>query len=223
MDVSLSNPDLEPGTRFVIMRTRAMLLLGLRSLKRGSELGLIHTDTVLHLPDRSGLLFNCWWGKTIRDGSVHVFGVRRSADPATCPVHAVTTYVTGALAMGIVLRGPGRFLFPPWVGAGVHDVAPLAAAQLNTDLRFWLDRCQINGGETVHGLRSGGAVQMLLKGASLQEVMRQAHWRDVGQATHYLKAWEVACLSVVGQTIPAGLTTTDYAALNEMAGFSQAF
>ena len=104
------------GPRFKLLRTRAMLLLAQVSLKRGKELGQTKTSAILRLPDGGGLLLNYVWGKTLREGSKHVFGVLRKSDVVLCPVAALEEYVAGAKAMDITLSGHGRFLFPPWAG-----------------------------------------------------------------------------------------------------------
>ena len=49
---------------------------------------------ILRFPSDDGFLFNQIWGKTLRDGTSNVFGIRRHPNPAICPVTAVETYVT---------------------------------------------------------------------------------------------------------------------------------
>ena len=66
------------------------------------------------------------------------------------------------------------------------------------DLQLWLKRCGVFNGETMHGLRSGGSIELSLSGAELGEVMRQAGWKSKGMAKHYMKEWEVMCAWSVG-------------------------
>lgn len=213
------------GLRFVLLRTRAALILAHASLKRGGELGQTMSSSVLRLPDNSGMLFNFVWGKTLRSGGKHVFGVLRNKEDAImCPVSAVEAYVREARDMGVDLAGHGRYLFPPWRqnGGGVQNV-PLSSSQLNTDLRYWLTRCGVYAGETIHGFRSGGAIELSLSGRELSEVMRQAGWTSASMAKYYVKEWQVMCASVAGATPPRLATAVEYERMNNMVGFCRAF
>jgi hypothetical protein len=68
----------------------------------------------MRFPDDRGLLFvNYVYGKTLRNGTKHVFGVLRSEDAVMCPVTAMDDYVQGAARLGVQLGGHGRYLFPP--------------------------------------------------------------------------------------------------------------
>jgi len=218
------------GERFSLLRTRALLLLALVSLKRGKELGQTLSSSVLRLPGDKGLLFNYVWGKTLRSGARHVFGVLRKTDRLLCPVLALDQYVSGAKRLGVALAGHGKYLFPPWRAAsadgrepaGAANV-PLASAQINTDLQKWLRLCGIFAGETLHGIRSGGSIELSLTGKKLASVMQQADWASKGMASHYMKIWEVMCASVAGESPQAELSARDYEAMNDMIGFCKAF
>ena len=233
----LRSESMEPGTRFAVLRARAMLLLDAHSLKRGSELGQTLVQSVLRMPDDSGMLFNYVWGKTLRSGSAHVFGVLRLQSDAEvmCPIVALDAYVRGAEELGVSLSGPDArgYLFRPWRGPGapVGDT-PLSASQLGSDLSYWLSRCNINNGETMHGLRSGGAIEAAIRGSSLSQVMDRAFWRSTKTAAHYMKFWQVLSLSVAGASAPVSetggaegsvLSASEYEALDSLAGFFRAF
>ena len=69
----------------------------------------------MRFPDDRGLLFNYVYGKTLRNGTKHVFGVLRSDDTVMCPVTAVDEYIQGAARLGVELGGHGRYLFPPYM------------------------------------------------------------------------------------------------------------
>jgi len=173
--VSLEILGALPGTtgvlRFSLLRTRAMLLVAMVSLQRGKQLGETRSESVMRFPDDRGLLFNYVYGKTLRNGTKHVFGVLRSDDAVMCPVTAVDEYVQGAARLGVELGGHGRYLFPPCRDGRV-SVGPLKSTQLNEDL---LTRCHIFGGETVHGMRSGGSIEKSLSGESLHSIMQLAY------------------------------------------------
>jgi hypothetical protein len=160
--------------RFTLLRTRAMLLVAMVSLQRGKQLGETKSESIMRFPDDRGLLFNYVYGKTLRSGTKHVFGVLRSEDAVMCPVTAMDEYVHGATKLGVQLAGRGRYLFPPCRDGRVCT-GPLKSAQLNADLQYWLTGCQIFEGETMHGVRSGGSVEKSLSGESLHSVMQLAY------------------------------------------------
>lgn len=231
LDASSLSPVTEPAARYTMLRCRAMLVLDACCLKRGTELGTTLTDSVIRFPDDSGMIFNYTWGKTLRSGSTHVFGVMRNPDDLDlCAVACVDAYVQGALGMGIDLSGPGAFLFRPWRDGHVPN-RPLLAAQLNSDFRSWLVRCGIYKGETLHGVRTGAAIEMALKGNSLRAVMDQALWRRRDTARHYLKVWQVMGASVADSSrLPSrsaaaegSLSAVQYANMNSLVGFFAAF
>ena len=154
-----------------------------------------------------------------------VFGVLQKQDVAICPVAAVDAYAQGARDMGIDLVGHGRYLFPPWRESETGGVvnAPLASGQLNADLQCGLRRCNLFEGETWHGVRSGGSIEMSLEGERLSEVMRKAGWSSKGMAAYYMKEWQVMCMSVERAVVPPLSSALEYERLNAMVGFCRAF
>jgi len=131
-------------------------------------------------------------------------------------------YVKGAADLGVKLGGHGRYLFPPCRG-GLVCAGPLKSAQLNGDLNYWLTRCDIFEGETIHGMRSGGSIEKSLSGESLHSVMKLAYWKSPKMAKHYMKEWQVLCASVAGAETPHGAEPLDYVRMNQMIGFCAAF
>ena len=65
---------------------------------------MVKTPEVLRFPDDSGFLFHHIWGKTLRDGSSNVFGLRRHPNQAVCPIADVETYVAISAEFGRVRR-----------------------------------------------------------------------------------------------------------------------
>jgi hypothetical protein len=103
------------ASRFTLLRTRAMLLVAMVSLQRGKQLGETKSEAIMRFPDDRGLLFNYVYGKTLRSGTKHVFGVLRSEDAVMCPVTALDEYVYGAAKLGVHLAGHGRYIPVPAV------------------------------------------------------------------------------------------------------------
>ena len=62
------------GSRFTLLRTRAMLLVALVSLLIGKQLGETKSEAVMRFPDNRGLLFNYLYGTTLRSDRKHVLG-----------------------------------------------------------------------------------------------------------------------------------------------------
>ena len=241
MRVYLEDPSLSTGTRFATLRCRAMFALAFRSLKRGAEIVTTRTGDVLSFPSGDGLLFNYTWGKTLRDGSAHVFGIPRDdASPATCAVRLLHAYVDGARALGVDLSLPGRgaLLFRPWLGSPQATAAatePLNVPDLNPALRGWLQHLGIYEGETFPGFRSGGSIGMALNGDSLRAIMDIGYWKTPRMARHYMG---FASSAAAGGPLPAPapasgsaqappLSTQDRVAAwrdtNELRGFHRAF
>lgn len=188
----INDPTTPPSYLFATLRQRAIFALALRSLKRGAELMRLPTARIIAFPDGNGLVFNFTWGKTLRNGATHAFGIRRdTARPDTCAVAHVIAYVQGALALGVdlALPGPRAPLFRPWLGSAEATVAStthLAVRDLNISLRAWLERVGLFDGETFQGFRSGGAIEMALVGEPLAAIMERGYWATARMATHYM-------------------------------------
>ena len=118
----------------------------------------------------------------------------------------------------------------PWRN-GTAPNTPLAPTQLAYDFRVMLVRCGLFQGETLHGVRTGAAIELALKGGSLRSVMDQALWKRPSTAKHYLKVWQVMGASVAdGSGLPsrgagaAGpLSAVQYTRMNDLTGFFSAF
>jgi hypothetical protein len=88
------------------------------------------------------------------------------------------------------LIGPSRFLFRPvWEGHVFNTSS--AADTVNTHLQLYLRAASIFEGETLRGLRSGGAILAALGGDSLQAILGQAHWSNPHMADRYMRLCKV--------------------------------
>ena len=59
----------------VLARDIALFTVAFSTTKRGDELTRTLIQRILRLPNRSGLMLNFEWGKTLRDGSDHLITV----------------------------------------------------------------------------------------------------------------------------------------------------
>eukprot|EP00959_Pyramimonas_sp_CCMP1952_P041642 871112-Pyramimonas_sp.AAC.1 len=78
---------------------------------------------------------------------------------------------------------------------------------INIALQYWLKRCGVFEGETAHGIRAGGSIEMPSWGEDLSTVMHRACWSSQRMAKYYMKEWQVMCASVAGATAPVQLPT----------------
>jgi hypothetical protein len=186
----LNNQDLDEADQFTLFRDRSFLALDLQAWKRGADSGLTLTDSILWFPDRSGWLFGYTWGKTLRIGDPHIFGLRFHPNQIVCPLRLVSEYISFCQSVEIIVQGNGGFLFRP-VRYGVVLNNPVSADTLNRNLQAYPRAAGLFEGETLHGFRAGGAITAALRGDTLQAIMGQAHWSTSRQALHYMRLQEV--------------------------------
>jgi hypothetical protein len=75
-------PDVAAVSLFTFARDHAFFQTLFFSGDRANDLSTIKTQEILCFPQDDGLLFNHVWGKTLRDGSSNLFGIRRHQNPA---------------------------------------------------------------------------------------------------------------------------------------------
>lgn len=226
LDSLLQQQTLDTTSRFVLFRDRAFFALDMQAWMRGADLAQTLTGGILWFPDRSGWLFGYTWGKTLRTGDRHVFGLRRHQNTIICPIRLVSEYVQFCQEVGVNLVGPSSFLFRPVRQDQVFN-SPVSAEAFGSHLQSYLRAAGIFEGETLHGLRSGGAISAALRGESLEAIMGQAHWSNRRMADRYMRLREV-----LGQgTLPAAsansslvadqtIQPADYRSLNVLEDFT---
>lgn len=64
-------------------------------------MGQVKVPEILRFSIDDGFRFNHIWGKTIRDGDLNVFGVRRNAQVEICPIRGIERYLGLARDMGV--------------------------------------------------------------------------------------------------------------------------
>ena len=103
----INSPGISAQELYILARDQAFLKTLVFSGDRGSDLGNVKTPEILRFPSDDGFLFNHIWGKTLRDGSSNIFGIRRLPNPAICPVTAIEAYVAifGEVAIDLSLYG----------------------------------------------------------------------------------------------------------------------
>lgn len=226
LDSLLQQEALDTASRFVLYRDRAFFALDMQAWMRGADLAHTLTGGILWFPDRSGWLFGYTWGKTLRTGDRHVFGLRRHLNTVICPIRLVSEYVQFAQSVGVSLVGASSFLFRP-VRQGQILNSPVAAETFGSHLQSYLRAAGIFEGETLHGLRSGGAISAALRGESLEAIMGQAHWSNRRMADRYKRLREVLGQGAVPATSTdrsllanEAVQPADYRSLNTLENFT---
>jgi hypothetical protein len=104
-----------------------------------ADLGQVKTAEIARFPDDTGLLFNHVWGKTLRDGSQNIFGMRRHPNPTLCPVRAIELYVAIAKELSVDLST--GYLFRPTNLQGHILNQPWSSFSASARLKVYLSRC----------------------------------------------------------------------------------
>ncbi|KAK3734287.1 hypothetical protein QZH41_015130, partial [Actinostola sp. cb2023] len=185
----MTNTTVTPTDLFILARDQAYFKALFFSGDRGADLGLVKTPEILRFPDDTGFLFHHIWGKTLRDGSSNVFGLKRHPNQILCPIAAMETYVAIASELGINLSH--GYLFRPTDPHGRIVDKPLTHPTAESRLKIYLTQAGIDEGETLHSFRSGCANTLALSGVRLADVMGHIGWRSDKTALYYLKLSEV--------------------------------
>lgn len=160
-------------------RDRALILLGFAGAFRRSELvGLDWAECVF---GKDGLTITLRRSKTDQEGAGRKIGIPYGANPDTCPVRVVQTWMEQAgIAGGPMFRSinrhgqiqPGRLS-----GMDVARVVKKLAA------RAGLDTAKYAG----HSLRAGHATSAAIAGASERSIMNQTGHRSVQMVRRYIR------------------------------------
>ena len=143
----------------------------------------------MRFPQNDGLLFNHVWGKSLRDGSANLFGIRRHSDSSLCPVKAIELYIAISSALSLDLLS--GFLFRPLNSLGKIQNKLLASSTLQSRLRSYLQEADIYNGETLLSFRAGLAITLALSGSQLADIREHVGWRQAPTASNYLKVAQV--------------------------------
>lgn len=128
-------------------------------------MGQLKVPEILRFPNDDGFLFNHVWGKTLRDGSNNVFGIKRNPQTKIYPVQRIERYMAVAQHLGIDLtRG---YLFRPTTPQGGILDAPFSSNAAEARLKGYLKEMASDDGETPHGFRAGCAITLAQSGAEL--------------------------------------------------------
>ena len=182
-------PGITASKLFVYARDAAFFKTLFFSGDRANDLTLVKTQEIMRFPQNDGLLFNHVWGKSLRDGSANLFGIRRHSDSSLCPVKPIELYISISFALSLDLLS--GFLFRPLNSLGKIQNKQLASSILQSRLRSYLREADIYNGETLHSFRAGLAITLAFSGSQLADIMEHVGWRHAPTASHYLKVAQV--------------------------------
>lgn len=112
----MTTPNVTSISLFTFARDAAFFKTLFFNGDRANDLNAVKIQEILRFPQDDSLLFNYVWGKTLRDESSNLFGVRRHQNPSLCPVKAIETYMTVCSELGLDLSQ--GFLFRPTTPRG---------------------------------------------------------------------------------------------------------
>ena len=185
----MMDSKLSPTSLFILARDQAYFKTLFFSGDRANDLGLVLTEEIVRFPQDDGFLFNHVWGKTLRQGSSNLFGIRRHPNPALCPIKAIETYFAISSELGINLRS--GYLFRPTNTQGHVVNSQFRSSTAESRLRLYLRDAGLDEGETLHSFRTGSAITLALCGAPLGEIMGHVGWASKQTALYYMKIAQV--------------------------------
>lgn len=166
-------------------RDAAVLLIGFSSAMRRSEIATLTASNVTFVND--GLEIKILRSKTDQEGIGRTVVVAKGADPATCPVQALRTWLQAAcITEGPVFRPisrHGKVGAKPLTGHGIGDIVKRIATALGLDATAY----------GAHSLRAGFVTAATDGRASDREIMDQTGHKSVATMMSYQrrsKAWD---------------------------------
>lgn len=153
-----------------------------------SDLGRTLGKELLYFPDKSGILFNHTFGKTLRGDALNTFSIRRCENLDICPVYNFERYMSICKLLKVDLRS--GFLFRSTKGSSVTAEPFLGSAVYNR-LKFYLGALGLDSGETPHSLRAGCSITLSLLGVPEGAILKHIGWRSASMLHHYTDLREV--------------------------------
>jgi integrase len=168
-------PDTPKG-----LRDRALLLVGFAGAFRRNELISILADDVRF--ETEGLIIRLRKSKTDQEASGVDVGIPFGANPTTCPVRALQSWLNvSGISEGPIFREVsrrGRLGAAALTGDSVARIVQSYVAAIGLDWRRF----------GAHSLRSGFATSSIRGGASERAAMRQTRHRSRAVFDRYVKA-----------------------------------
>lgn len=199
----LQRVDLSLRERYVLHRDQAYFKLQFFAGDRASDLSIVVTQEIKELSDRSGLVFQHTFGKTLRGskGKCNTFVVKRCGDDAVCPVKALEALMDFSQSSNIDLRN--GYVFRIVTEAGRVLDRPVNYSVVYERLRYYLVTLGLYDGETPHSFRSGCAVTLALSGSVREHEQMMGHmgWFTRESSEYYARLNKITDSAVVANRL----------------------
>jgi hypothetical protein len=212
---------------YVVSRDLCFFTLVFFSGDRASDLGRALAREALFFPDKSGILFNHTFGKTLRGNAVNTFAVRRCPTPEVCPVRNFERYIAICKLIGIRLND--GYLFRSVRGSTVLN-QPFVGSAVHNRLKKHLSDAGVDEGETPHSCRSSCSITLALLGVPKESIAKHVGWSNSGMVSHYCDLRETLRSDAPAAVLSAsttGTTTNDvraaYHSLCDISSFVPVF
>ena len=110
-------------------------------------------------------------------------------------------------------------LFRFYRGSGHLSTSPVPTTLVNDMLAHWPMKASICAGQRIHGVRTGGAIEMALRGCSVEKISDYVGWAPE-TAKHYPRLLDILHLcnseSVFETDFSLGISPADYLRLNAL-------
>jgi integrase len=164
-------PQLQKKTDAVaiLLRDRALVLLGFALGRRGSELARVDLEHIEWRPD--GLLIKIPYSKTNKSGEPEVIGVPKFVGDPLCPVAALATWVHYAK----ITAGAVFVTLSPVAGKGGKRIAPL---DISRRLEAIAAKAGLPGIWRSHSLRRGVVTSAEAAGVARSRTRLLTGWKS---------------------------------------------
>jgi hypothetical protein len=216
MDNQRRHGCLTLGECWDILTFQCFLLATFFCTDRSFDLARCKGANLLRLNDRAWLL-NHTVGKTIRT-STRLAVLLGHSDPVLDALPRFQLLLDMSEATGNS-HLTDTLLFRLHQGRGHLSSTPLSTSLANTLLKHWFMLASVYGGQTIHGVRTGGAIEMALRGCSVERIADYVGWSPE-TAKHYLRLLDVLHLcnshSVFEADFSLGVSPSQYLRLNAL-------
>ena len=177
-----------------MMRDMAYIAVVFVTGRRCDDMENLLISQMVRFPGGRGIMFGFQFGKTLRDGSKNMFGLRRDdVTPEICAVRLMDDLDEYATNVGI--RREGNKFFTK-IKNGRRLLENIPTDYMTERLRKYMKKAgmEVDQGRlsvSIHSLRAGGPLNKMLEGDSLKKVMFEAYWKNPKTAWKYIKLLEV--------------------------------
>lgn len=180
--MQLSIPHTAPLNTYIFSRDLCFFTLDFFSGDRAADLGRVMSREALWFPDKSGVLFQRCFGKTLRGDGQNTFAVRRCSNSFLCPVKNLERYLALCQLINIDLKT--GFLFRATTGNSVTE-EPFTGSAVYNRLKLYLRAINADEGETPHSSRAGCSITLTLLGVKKGDISGHVGWSSSRMVDFY--------------------------------------